>query len=261
MCDLCLKVNPDDNVAVAVVPLRAGKRLNVDGWDIILPRDIPAGQKIALLNLEAGDYIIKYGCPIGYVTDYIDRGEWINEKNARICPTGIQDTRKTHQVDLASLWNQDICKGYLRKSGEAGVRNDVWISAASENVTSLVYELTDSLRLTMDGNGINFIVPFPYNKALFSHPEQNSYSYKILKDLVCHPNAGGVLVIASENDFDKIESFKIFLGKYDSGRIRFILVKDNETGQKSCMKLLKELYIRASKNEVTEIPLSKLRLD
>ena len=78
---------------------------------------------------------------------------------------------------------------------------------------------------------------------------------------MCHPNAGGVLVIASENDFDKIESFKIFLGKYDSGRIRFILVKDNETGQKSCMKLLKELYIRASKNEVTEIPLSKLRLD
>ena len=64
MCDLCLKVNPDDNVAVAVVPLRAGKRLNVDGWDIILPRDIPAGQKIALLNLEAGDYIIKYVVPM-----------------------------------------------------------------------------------------------------------------------------------------------------------------------------------------------------
>ena len=160
-----------------------------------------------------------------------------------------------------SLWNQDICKGYLRKSGEAGVRNDVWIIAASENVTSLVYELADSLRSTMDGNGINFIVPFPYNRVLFSHPEPNSYSYKILKDLVCHPNAGGVLVIASENDFDKIESFKKFLGKYDSGRIRFISVKDNKTGQKSCLKLLKELYIRASKNEITEIPLSKLRLD
>ena len=63
-------------------------------------------------------------------------------------------------------------------------------------MTSLVYELTDSLRLTMDGNGINFIVPFPYNKALFRHPEQNIYSYKILKDLVFHTNAGGVLVIS-----------------------------------------------------------------
>ena len=78
MCDVWLNVNPDDNVGGAVVPLRAGKRLNVDGWDIILPRDIPAGQKIALLNLESGDYIIKYGCTIVYVTDYIDRGVWIN---------------------------------------------------------------------------------------------------------------------------------------------------------------------------------------
>ena len=44
-----LKINPADNVAVAISPLKAGETIQVDGEDITLKTDIPAGHKVTLI--------------------------------------------------------------------------------------------------------------------------------------------------------------------------------------------------------------------
>ena len=41
-----LKINPADNVAVAITALPAGEKLTVDGKEITLNEDIPAGHKL-----------------------------------------------------------------------------------------------------------------------------------------------------------------------------------------------------------------------
>ena len=43
-----LKINPADNVAVAITALPAGEKLTVDGKGITLNEDVPAGHKFAL---------------------------------------------------------------------------------------------------------------------------------------------------------------------------------------------------------------------
>ena len=43
-----LKINPADNVAVAITALPAGEKLTVDGKEITLNEDVPAGHKFAL---------------------------------------------------------------------------------------------------------------------------------------------------------------------------------------------------------------------
>ena len=45
-----LRINPADNVAVAIVNLPAGEHLSVDDIEITLNEDIPAGHKFALKN-------------------------------------------------------------------------------------------------------------------------------------------------------------------------------------------------------------------
>ena len=40
-----LKINPADNVAVAITPLKAGETIQVDGQAITLKTDIPADTK------------------------------------------------------------------------------------------------------------------------------------------------------------------------------------------------------------------------
>ena len=49
-----LKINPADNVAVAIVTLPAGEKLTVDGVEITLNEEVPAGHKFALKDFAEG---------------------------------------------------------------------------------------------------------------------------------------------------------------------------------------------------------------
>ena len=59
-----IKINPADNVAVALSDLKAGTQ----ALGVTLCEDIPRGHKFTLKALKAGDDIIKYGFPTGHVT-------------------------------------------------------------------------------------------------------------------------------------------------------------------------------------------------
>ena len=70
-----LRINPADNVAVAIVNLPAGEYLSVDGIEITLNEDIPAGHKFALKNFSEGENVIN-----GKETRRLDeRNEYQNE--------------------------------------------------------------------------------------------------------------------------------------------------------------------------------------
>ena len=80
-----LRINPADNVAVAISPLHTGETIEADGRVITLRTDVPAGHKVTLKNFQAGENIIKYGYPIGHVTTDVPEGTWVSEKEIKTC--------------------------------------------------------------------------------------------------------------------------------------------------------------------------------
>lgn len=56
-----VRIHPDDNVAVAAEPVAAGTAVLVNGDSIVVGADIPAGHKVAIVPLEAGAQVVKYG--------------------------------------------------------------------------------------------------------------------------------------------------------------------------------------------------------
>ena len=56
-----LKINPADNVAVAIVTLPAGEKLTVDGTEITLSEEVPAGHKFALKDFAEGKTSLNMG--------------------------------------------------------------------------------------------------------------------------------------------------------------------------------------------------------
>lgn len=80
-----LVLHRDDNVAVALAPLAAGETLAVTGsplcTSIVARMDIPSGHKIALRALARGQTVVKYGQPIGTVTQDIGAGEHVHIHN------------------------------------------------------------------------------------------------------------------------------------------------------------------------------------
>lgn len=76
-----LVLDPADNVAVAVVALRAGETVDLDGSAVELREDIRFGHKFALRPLARGEQVLKYHEVIGLASAAIGAGEHVHVHN------------------------------------------------------------------------------------------------------------------------------------------------------------------------------------
>jgi altronate dehydratase small subunit len=80
-----------DNVAVAITPLHRGDNIQLDGMKVPVEEDIDFGHKIALVNIEKGQDIIKYGEIIGLATQDIPAGRLVHIHNIKSLRAGKND--------------------------------------------------------------------------------------------------------------------------------------------------------------------------
>ena len=257
-----IKINPDDNVAVAIHPLKKGENITVNNKNIItIQEDIPAGHKIALKDFNVDENIIKYGYPIGHTITPISQGSWINEKNIRTNLKGILNYEYTPALTHIDIQNKSLTfKGYRRKNGEAGIRNEIWIIPTVGCVNGIVNQLAQSLRQEAKDSHIDSIVAYTHNYGCSQLGDDHENTRKILRDMVLHPNAGGVLLVGLGCENNQLNSFKEFLGEYDTERVRFMECQKVDDEFEEGMKLLRELYKIASKDRRIEMPINKLRI-
>ena len=85
---LAIRLNPADNVAVAMEDLGAGEHLSVlseRGVEVdrvvVMAPVAPLYHKVALAQVDPGAAVIKYGETIGYATAPIRRGDWVHMHN------------------------------------------------------------------------------------------------------------------------------------------------------------------------------------
>jgi altronate hydrolase len=71
-------IHPADNVAVAIVELKAGDPIAGAGDGLVARTDVPRNHKIALVPIPAGAPVTKYGEPIGHARRAIAAGEWVH---------------------------------------------------------------------------------------------------------------------------------------------------------------------------------------
>ncbi|MCX7857582.1 MAG: UxaA family hydrolase [Deltaproteobacteria bacterium] len=78
-------LNKNDNVAIALVSLKAKEKITIQTGDaeeeIVLLENIPRGHKFAIKDIEEGKEIVKYGEVIGVASSYIKRGEHVHDHN------------------------------------------------------------------------------------------------------------------------------------------------------------------------------------
>jgi altronate hydrolase len=256
-----LKINAADNVAVAIEPLKTGEQITVDGIVINVNEDIPAGHKIALKDFAEGENIVKYGYPIGHAIAPVKQGDWINENHVRTNLAGLLDyTYEPHPVTLDIRKKELTFKGYRRANGEVGIRNEIWIIPTVGCVNGIANQLAALLQQETGGKGVDAIVPFPHNYGCSQLGDDHENTKKILRDMVLHPNAGGVLVVGLGCENNQPDVFREFVGEYDESRIKFMVAQKSEDEIAEGMSLLREIYNLASQDVRTDIPLSELRV-
>lgn len=254
-----LKINTADNVVVAIQPQSAGNIISVDGKQITVLEDVPAGHKIAICDLKSGDDVIKYGFPIGHAIEDKKAGSWMNEHNIRTNLAGLLDYTYNPKDVVLSLSDEGrTFMGYRRADGQVGIRNEVWIIPTVGCVNGIVGKLAERLR---EETGANNIFAFPHNYGCSQLGDDHENTKKILRDMVHHPNAGAVLVVGLGCENNQPDVFEQFCGDYNKDRVRFVVSQKIEGDEiEYCMPILRDLYLKTTKDKRTACPVSELRV-
>lgn len=220
-----MQIHEKDNVGVAVTAIPP----------------VPAGHKFALRGIPAGALVVKYGYPIGTATQDIAEGEWVHSHNLKTNLSGVLDY--TYNPALRKLVDEKVEKGmfmgYLRKDGSVGIRNEIWIINTVGCVNKPAERLAALAREKYPDNDGIYTFVHPHGCSQLG--EDHVSTQKILKGMVNHPNAAGVLVFGLGCENNTIESFRELLGDYDPERVKFLIAQDFEDEIAEGIRLLGEL--------------------
>ena len=260
-----LKINPADSVVVCLAPKKKGDIIDVDGKQITVNQDTPAGHKVLIKDVAEGDNIIKYGYPIGHARQAMKAGDWVNENNLKTNLSGTLEYAYK-PVDAKSDINhikdeKRTFKGYVRKNGDVGVRNEIWIVPTVGCVNGIAERMAQKLREETKCEGIDSIWTWHHNYGCSQLSEDHENTRKVLRDICLHPIAGGVLVLSLGCENNQPEDFMAMLGDYDKDRIKLLVTQRVEGDEMEAgMEILRDLYKRASQDKREDVSVSKLRV-
>lgn len=233
-----IKINERDNVAV------------------MLEGDL-RGHKVALRDIKTGEDVIKYGYPIGHALCDIKAGEHVHTHNIKTNLSGMLDY--TYEPARHALTPQPARKfmGYRRPDGKVGIRNEIWIvnTVGCINKTSEILAREANKMYGGRCDGVyNFVHPFGCSQL----GDDQKTTQLILKGLVNHPNAAGVLVLGLGCENNNISVFKEVLGDVDEERVRFMSTQEHDDEIAEGLRLIGELADYASEQKRAECDASEL---
>lgn len=128
MPDKVLKLDPGDNVLIALVNLHKGEQIPFDSQTYTLHSDVPAKHKFSLEDLAANSDVKMYGVTVGKAAEPIRRGELLTTRNIRHYASPFREKfgAWSWTAPDVSKWRQREFFGYRRNHGQVGTRN-YWI--------------------------------------------------------------------------------------------------------------------------------------
>ena len=257
-----IKINPADTVVVCLQPIAKGTVISVDGKDITVNQDTPAGHKVLLTDTAEGVDIIKYGYPIGHARVDLKAGDWVNENNLKTNLAGTLEYTYSPVGEKLAIADEKLTfKGYVRKNGDVGTRNEIWVVPTVGCVNGIAEKLAEMLRLETNGEGVDSIYAWHHNYGCSQLSGDHENTRKILRDITLHPNAGGVLVLGLGCENNQPDLFEQMLGDYDKERIKFLVVQKVEGNElEAGMEILRGLYATAKADKREDVPVGKLRV-
>jgi len=295
-----IKVNPSDNVAVALVNLAAGEVINFEGQDITVESDVKMKHKIAMVPFNVGDRIIMYGVLVGKASARIEKGGLLSTANVKHESDKV--TGKTETIGWNSpnidKWKDRTWQGYHREDGQVGTEN-VWlffplVFCENRNIEILkdIFEkelmkpkendyqlLLRSLVKTETGGAgneaasndanlfNNIQVKFITHQGGCGGIRQDSHSLaKLLAGYVNNPNVAGATVLSLGCQNLQIQIFKDALDAINPNSKKPVLIYDQQqigTIEAMLSSVVKDTFEAIKKaNEIKRepAPLSKLRI-
>lgn len=195
----CIKMNDSDNVAVVVQETKAGTEV-FEGVHAI--GDIPQAHKIALVDIAAGEKVVRYGITIGYAIDAISKGQWINEHMLTMpAPPDVDDMIFATNI-VRNLPDPPVLtwEGYKNPNGGyGGTKNILGINTTVQCATGVLNIAVEKMKaeLLPKYPNVDDIVAInhDYGCGVAIQAPEAKVPIRILKNISKHPNFGGQMML------------------------------------------------------------------
>ncbi len=197
---LYIKINPTDNVAIVVNSggLPAG---TVFACGLELREPVPQGHKVALVDLDQNEAIIRYGEIIGYTTRPINKGSWIDETLVHMPkPPSMDELSIANKVpeQLPPLEGYTF-EGYRNANGSAGTRNILGITTSVQCVAGVLDYAVKKIKeeILPQYPNVEDVVALnhDYGCGVAINAPEAIIPIRTLQNLATHPNFGGEVMV------------------------------------------------------------------
>jgi altronate hydrolase len=214
--------------------------------------------------------VLKYGMPIGAVTEAVAPGTWLHAHNLK---TRLSGTLEYHYSAERSAMSAESLRsvliaqrstptfdGYRRASGLVGTRNEVWIinTVGCVNTAAERIAREASARYAGQVDGVHAFA-HPYGCSQLGDDLRNTQ--RVLAGLLRHPNAGGVLVLGLGCENNQMDQLLAVAGEsVDRSRLRFFNTQDVVDEVEAGVEMIGELVERMQADRREPCPASDLVL-
>jgi altronate hydrolase len=195
-----LHLHPDDDVAVALEPIRAGEPI---GTGTALA-DVPRGHKIAMTELASGALVHKYGHVIGMTSRPIRIGEHVHSHNLTMPPNATEVATGGHSggggVPAVPAGLPRTFDGIVRADGRVATRNFIGVLTTvncSATVAKQIVRRTEDEIAELYPEGVDGVVGLTHGTGCGMADSGPGWDVlrRTLVGYARHPNIGGLVVV------------------------------------------------------------------
>ncbi|MBO6718865.1 MAG: altronate dehydratase [Rhizobiaceae bacterium] len=239
-----IRLQPDDNVVIAIRDLKAGE--TADGIDTPLPRPIARGHKIATARIAAGSNVYRYGQIIGQAKADIAPGEHVHVHNL-----GMGEHRQDYgfasqNAPLQAIGEERSFMGYHRADGRVGTRNYIGILTTvncSGSVAKFITEAAEKAGFLDRFPNVDGIVPIVHATGCGMSGKDEGYAtlMRTLSGYARNPNFGGILLLGLGCEVLQIPELLAGRPMRADGMLRYMTIQQEGGTRKTIERALEAL--------------------
>lgn len=223
-----IQLNSRDNVGVASKAVPKG--IPIDQSDTLAKENIDAGHKVALIKINKGDAVYKYGQLIGVASQDIQPGEHVHTHNLTMIEldSSLKDFQPHQKTQTAS--RSKTFQGFKRDDGSVGTRNYIGILSTVNCSATVAKAAADALNQSDELRKMGFdgVVAITHGSGCAMNTDSEGFSFleRVIAGYAQHPNFAFVLIIGLGCEANQVKTLVERKGLEDASRLAYFNIQD-----------------------------------
>ncbi|HXZ51946.1 MAG TPA: UxaA family hydrolase, partial [Burkholderiales bacterium] len=205
--DLTIRLHPNDDVVIARVEIPTGTL--VAGEKVRAATRIPAGHKLAVRDIAAGQPVKRYDQIIGFATSAIQAGEHVHVHNLGMADFARDYSFCSDRKDTDFVTPQATFEGIVRADGRVATRNYIGILTSVNCSATVARMIADHFRNRLDAYpNVDGVVALTHKTGcgMASEGEPVELLRRTMAGYARHPNFFAVQVVGLGCEANQINS-------------------------------------------------------